>query len=173
MTLSPNLAKNGINGGRLTTTSTILSPLLVVPQDGLSREMTPSSPSAAEVFEGKHGTASWIIVGLLIRRALGRSLGEFGSRSSTEIVGSGTLGEGTGLSVVLRSRTTSGGPVHRAISSRKMWNSKRNTPWSSEDLAESRAGTCPRCIDTLRFCSTGSNAKARFECLPSNDLIAA
>ena len=96
----------------MTTTSTILSPPLVVPQEGLSREMTQSSPSAAEVFEDKHRTAGWLTVGVLIRRALGRSLGEFGSRSSTEIVGSGTLVEGTELSVVSRSGTASAGPVH-------------------------------------------------------------
>ena len=96
----------------MTTTSTILSPPLVVPQEGLSREMTQSSPSATVALEANCGIAGWITVGLLIRRTLGRSLGEFGSRSSTEIVGSGTLIEGTELSVVSRSGTASAGPVH-------------------------------------------------------------
>ena len=113
-TLSPNLAKNTIDGGRLTTTSTILSPPLVVPQEGLSREMTQSSPSAAVVLEAKCGTAGWITVGLLICRALGERLGEFGSRSSAEIVGSSTLVEGTEFPVVSRSRIASAGPLHCA-----------------------------------------------------------
>jgi len=65
-TLSPNLAKNVTDGGRLTTTSTICSPPLVVPQEGLSREMTQSPSSAAVVFEAKWDTAGWSIVELLI-----------------------------------------------------------------------------------------------------------
>ena len=111
-TLSPNLAKNVIDGGRLTTTITILSPPLVVPHEGLSREMTQSPPSAAVAPEANCGTAGWITVGLLICRAPGGSLGEFGSRSSAEIVGSGTLVEGTEFPVVSRSRTASAGPLH-------------------------------------------------------------
>src|SRR5258706_13487761 len=59
-TLSPNLAKNVIDGGRLTITSTICSPPLVDPQEGLSREITQSSPSAAVVPEAKCGPAGWI-----------------------------------------------------------------------------------------------------------------
>ena len=113
-TLSPNLAKNVTNGGRLTTTSTITSPLLVVPQEGLSRELTQSPPSATVALEANCGTAGWMTVGLLICRALGGSLGEFGSRSIAEIVGSCTLVEGTEFPVVSRARTASAGPLHCA-----------------------------------------------------------
>ena len=74
--------------------------------------MTQSLPSAAVALETKSGTAGWINVGLLICRALGGSLGEFGSRSSTEIVVSGILVEGTAFPTVSRSRTASAGPLH-------------------------------------------------------------
>ena len=84
------------------------------PQEGLSREMTQSPPFAAIALEAKSGTAGWITVGLLICRALGGSPGEFGRRSSAEIVGSGTLVEGTEFPVVPRSRTASAGPLHCA-----------------------------------------------------------
>ena len=113
-TLSPNLAKNVVDGGRLITTSTILSPPLVVPQEGLSREMIQSPPFAAVALEANCGTAGWITVGSLICRALGGSLGEFRSRSSAETVGSSTLVEGTEFPVVPRSRAASAGPLHCA-----------------------------------------------------------
>jgi len=113
-TLSPNLAKNMTDGGRLTTTSTICSPPLVVPQEGLSREMTQSPPSTAVVLEAKCDTAGWTTVRLLIRRALWRALRESGGGSKAEFVDSGTLVEGTELPVVPRSRINSTGPTHCA-----------------------------------------------------------
>ena len=94
--------------------STIRSPPLVVPQEGLSREMTQSPPSVALALEANCGTAGWRTVGLLICRALGGSLGEFGSRSSAEIVGSCIVVEGTEFPVVPRSMTACTGPWHCA-----------------------------------------------------------
>ena len=79
----------------MTTMSTILSPPLVVQQEGLSRGMTQSPPSTAELSEHKYSTAGWMTVGLMIRGASGSNLGELGSRSGAEIVGPGTLVEGT------------------------------------------------------------------------------
>ena len=98
----------------MTTTSTILSPPLVVPHEGLSRVMTLSPPSAPVALKANRGIAGWITVRLLICRASGGILGEFGSRSSAEIVGSGTLVEGTEFPLVSRSRTASAGPFHYA-----------------------------------------------------------
>ena len=113
-TLSPNLAKNVTDGGRLTTTSTICSPPLVDPQEGLSREITQSSPLVVVVLEAKCGTAGWITVGLLICRVSGRTPEEFGCRSNAEVVGASTLVEGTELPVGSRSKTVSARPVYCA-----------------------------------------------------------
>ena len=66
-TLSPNLAKSVIDGGRLITISTICSPPLVVPQQGLSREMKQSPPSTAAVFKAKYCVAGWTAIVLVIR----------------------------------------------------------------------------------------------------------
>jgi len=127
-TLSPNLAKNVIDGGRLTITSTICSPPLGDPQEGLSREIMQSSPSAVVVLEAKCGTTGWITVGLPICRASGRTPEEFEGRPNAEIVGASILVEGTELPVGSRSKTISAGPVIMQISSRNCVEYKRNTP---------------------------------------------
>ena len=125
----------------MTTTSTICSPPLVDPQEGLSREMTQSPPSAV-VLETKCGTTGWITVGLLVCRASGRTPEGFGGRSNAEIVGGSTLVEGTELPVGPRSKTASAGPGIVQISSRNRVEYKRNKPCiinkSSEHLAETK-----------------------------------
>ena len=114
-TMSPNLAKNVIDGGRLATTSTICSPPLVDPQEGLSREITQSSfLSVVVVLEASCGTTGWITVELLICRVSDTTLEEIGCRSNAEIVGAATLVEGTELPVGPRSKTVSAGPVYCA-----------------------------------------------------------
>lgn len=97
-TLSPNLAKNVVDGGRLTTTSTICSSPLVAPQEGLSSEMTQSPPTAG-VSEANCCVAGQISCGLDIRRALGRAPGMFGSRLDAETVISQPLVEDAELVV--------------------------------------------------------------------------
>ena len=56
-TLLPNLAKSVVDAGGLTTTSTICSPPLIVPQEGLSREMK---------FEAQFLVSSWTDIGLVV-----------------------------------------------------------------------------------------------------------
>src|SRR5258706_15612358 len=94
-TLSPNLAKNVVDRGRLTITSTIFSPPLVDPQEGLSREIMQSSPSAVVVLEAKCSTAGWITVGLLICRPSWRTPAALRGRSQRTLTDPCTIVEGT------------------------------------------------------------------------------
>ena len=108
--LSPNLAKSGVDdGGGLTTTSTIWSPPLIVPLEGLSREMKLSPPPSAAAFVAKCCSAGWAAVGLVIRGVLGRALDAFGSKSIAEVLVSHALVEGAELLVATRSKTASAG----------------------------------------------------------------
>jgi len=110
--LSPDRAKSVVDGGRLTTTSTICSPPLVVPQEGLSREMKLSSPSIAGGFETKFCPAGWTATGLVIRGGLEYSL-EALMKGSNEVFASDAFVEDAGRMVATGSNAVSSETVHR------------------------------------------------------------
>ena len=113
-TLSPNLAKSVVvDGGRLTTTSTICSPPLVVPQEGLSKEMKLSPPASIAVFEAKCCISRWTAIGLVIRGGLGSIVEAFRGKSIAEIVAPNVLVEDAELLVATCSKTASAGTVSR------------------------------------------------------------
>ena len=101
--LSPNLAKSVVDGGRLTTTSTICSPPLVVPQEGLSKEMKLSPPSSVAVYEAKFCVTGWTVIGLMVRGGLGSTLDVL-RRKPPDIFASIALVEVVGLLVATGSK---------------------------------------------------------------------
>ena len=102
--LSPNLAKSVVDAGGLTT-STICSPPLVVPQEGLNRDMKLSPSSPAAVFEAKFCVAGWTVIGLVVLGELGSTLDMLWRTASNALV------EGTELLVATGSKTV---PVETA-----------------------------------------------------------
>ena len=116
--LSPNLAKNVVDGGRLTTIRTICSPPLVVPQEGLSREMKLSPPSSVAVFEAKFCVSGWMTMGLVVCGGLGSTL-VVPRRKPPDIFASIALVEVAGLLVAIGSKAVLIGTVHcKVISGR-------------------------------------------------------
>ena len=110
--LSPNLAKSVVDdGGGLATTSTTCSPPLVVPQEGLSREMKLSPPPPTAVFEAKCCSAGGAAVGPVIRGVLGRALEAFGSNSIAEVLASNVLVKDAEFMVATGSKTALAGTV--------------------------------------------------------------
>jgi hypothetical protein len=98
-------------GGGLTTTSTICSHPLVVPQEGLSREMTLSPPPSAAAVAATYCAAGSRAVVLVVRGVLGRTLEALRSKSIGEIFAPNALVEGAELLVDAGSKGASAGTV--------------------------------------------------------------
>ena len=102
----------------MATISTICSPPLVVPQEGLSREMKLSPPSSVAAFEAKLCVSDWAVVGLVVRGGLGSTL-DVPRRRPPGIFASIALVEVAGLLVATGSKAVPAGTAHcRVISGR-------------------------------------------------------
>ena len=160
----------------MTTTSTICSPPLVVPQEGLSRDMKLSPPSPADVLKAKFCIVGWTAIGLVACRGLGSNLEAFKGKLIPDIFASNVLVEGAEpLLVATYPRAVSAETVHRGD---QQWQRCRVIAnhtfelvfWSSHSI---RNGTHPCCVNisVLPLRPTGGDPKAGFECTLSNDLI--
>src|SRR5258706_6233536 len=164
--LSPNLAKSVVDGGRLATTSTICSPPVIVPQEGLSREMKPSPRSPDAVFETKSCIAGWTTIGLVVCGGLGSNLEAFRRKTFADIFASKVLVEGAEPLEATEPKVVSAETVHHG---NQQWQGCRVLAkhtlklvlWRSHSIQN---GTRPCCmnISGLPLRPTGGDPKAGF-----------